>query len=111
MERLLNAQSICWVGSQEISDKIFDSIANLVLSFLGVFWEAVDSVGDSDSIGINKRMRKESQSIENTTNHPNIYFVGDLVLLIGVHYLRRAIHGCSYRFNFLFDAIVLCFID
>ena len=108
LEGFSYARSEFRVRGKKISDEVFEFVWDLIFCLAR---ESVDCACDTNCIGVNKRMSEVCQSIQNASHHPNIDFFRDFILQVGINHLRRSIHRSCHCFHFLFDMIILWFVD
>ena len=81
------------------------------MGLFGVFGEAVDCTCDTHCTGVNEGVCEVGQSIEDAADHPQVHFVTDFVLEVGIDHFRRTVHWSCDCLDLLLDASILSFAD
>ena len=108
-----NLYSVCsrrtigWIWSEQVPNEILDLLWNLVLCFLGVLRESINSSSDSDSISIEEWVCKIRESVKDTSKHPEINLAAHLQLQVRIYHFRRTIHGRSHSLHLLLQMCIL----
>lgn len=92
-------------------NQVLDFLADFVLGLAGVLRKPIDSISNSNCVGVQEGMGEIAKSIEDAPEHPNIDFVADLVLQVGINYFGRPVHRSGNRLDLLLDQIVLAFVN
>lgn len=111
MYQLFDWRSESRIWGQNMSNKIFNFLWNLIFCLWRIFRKSICSCCNPNCIRINKRMNKITKCIQHTSSHPNISLIVKQIFRIRINNLWRSIHWCCHAFDLFFNWIIIFFTN